>query len=66
MNEFFGVLIGFLLWSLMGYVFSWYLLKFYDGGRFPMDGMSEEVRTLPSCPAARQQVAHVSGVDSTS
>ena len=43
MNEFFGVLIGFLLWSLMGYVFSWYLLKLYDECRLPNDEMSEKI-----------------------
>jgi hypothetical protein len=41
MNSFFGVLFGFLGWSVMGYLFSWLLLDFYDGGRFPMAEISE-------------------------
>ena len=42
MNELLGILLGFLLWSLMGYVFSWFLLHLYDGSRLPNDEMSSD------------------------
>jgi hypothetical protein len=41
MNIFIGAVIGFIGWSLMGYIFAWVLLNFYDGARFPFDEISE-------------------------
>jgi hypothetical protein len=44
MNLFFGLVIGFLGWSFLGFLFCWLLLRFYEDARYPLGKLSEDDR----------------------